>query len=443
MSNRFFSWQKRAHWDEVCVSRCEDEVASLLATRFAGTLAFHACRPASVREYLALGIRGHEPDFLRARAHQVFGARFERAAIDVAFTEVQPGRPGMVYLAVDERTLTDDASHYVTYGSEQLNGVAAHLDREDFGVARRLLASTGTPTIFACGLPWGRLNGDLAHDFMRQLAREIVELGADARDATEGWTCCVSGIVSREMIQSHRHVRRAPDVFRNYEVHELAGARCDVCGFRPGREGGPLSRFGPVVGVVDSLRLQSVVGGDNGAAMAATKKASPAMEFLLESLKADKKAAYADLAAGAEKKGLKVFPIMFGRAQAMLGIVKSAKRGEGRAAKAKAPKKQVEHAARSGRPAGGGATKSERIREMLKSGMSASDIAKSIGCTTALVYNVKSRGGTPAVAAKRTPVSSSSIGLAAIVESVRASEAERVRLRAAIERIQALVASVL
>ena len=80
---------------------------------------------------------------------------------------------------------------------------------------------------------------------------------------------------------------------------------------------------------------------------------------------------------------------------------------------------------------------------MLKSGMSASDIAKSIGCTTALVYNVKSRGGTPAVAAKRTPVSSSSIGLAAIVESVRASEAERVRLRAAIERIQALVASVL
>lgn len=233
MPDRFFTWQKQSHWNEVCVGKCEDEVAELLATRFAGVLAFHACRPASVREYLTRGISGHQPKVLRARAHQVFGARFERATIDAAFNGVHPGRPGMVFMAVDERTLTQDASHYLMYGSEYLNAVAARLDRENFGVARRLLARTGTPTIFACGLPWNRLNGYLASDFLRQLAKEIVELGTDARAATDEWACCVSHGVDRELIQGHRHFRSAPDVFRNYEVQGLAGPPCDACGFRP------------------------------------------------------------------------------------------------------------------------------------------------------------------------------------------------------------------
>jgi hypothetical protein len=62
------------------------------------------------------------------------------------------------------------------------------------------------------------------------------------------------------------------------------------------------------------------------------------MEFLVSSLKANRKASYADLKAKADEKKLKVFPIMFGRAQALLGIVKSARRGTGRHARATAAK---------------------------------------------------------------------------------------------------------
>jgi len=70
----------------------------------------------------------------------------------------------------------------------------------------------------------------------------------------------------------------------------------------------------------------------------AAKKANPGFEFILASLKKNPKATYKDIAAAAAKKKLKVFPIMFGRAQAMLGIVKPAPRGKGKAAKAKAAK---------------------------------------------------------------------------------------------------------
>ena len=66
----------------------------------------------------------------------------------------------------------------------------------------------------------------------------------------------------------------------------------------------------------------------------AAKKTNPGFDFIVAALKKNPKATYKDIAAAAAKKKLKVFPIMFGRAQAMLGIVKQAKRGKGKAAKA-------------------------------------------------------------------------------------------------------------
>lgn len=66
----------------------------------------------------------------------------------------------------------------------------------------------------------------------------------------------------------------------------------------------------------------------------AAKKSNPAMDFIVSSLKSNRNAKYADIAAAAAKKRLKVYPIMFGRAQALLGIVKSSPRGQGKAARA-------------------------------------------------------------------------------------------------------------
>src|SRR5262249_37691688 len=68
----------------------------------------------------------------------------------------------------------------------------------------------------------------------------------------------------------------------------------------------------------------------------AAKKASPAMDFIIEHLKRNRKAEYSDVKSAADSKRLKVFPIMFGRAQALLGIVKTRPRGSGKAAQARA-----------------------------------------------------------------------------------------------------------
>ena len=83
--------------------------------------------------------------------------------------------------------------------------------------------------------------------------------------------------------------------------------------------------------------------------MVAAKKPNPAMDFIVASLKSNRNAKYSDIAEAAAKKRLKVFPIMFGRAQALLGIVKAAPRGQGKAARAKAAKRGPGRPRKNGR----------------------------------------------------------------------------------------------
>lgn len=183
----------------------------------------------------------------------------------------------------------------------------------------------------------------------------------------------------------------------------------------------------------------------------AAKKPSPAMDLLVSALKSNPKATYADLKAKADAKSLKLYPIMFGRAQALLGIVKSAKRGSGKAAKATAAKKARAGKKTTGRQADT-SSKSAQVRQLLATGMSATAIAKKVGCTPGLVYVVKSnmgkgkskptgkRGpGRP----RKAPPTASMNGLEGILAAVKDSERDRVAMRAALEKIRDLVSSAL
>jgi hypothetical protein len=177
----------------------------------------------------------------------------------------------------------------------------------------------------------------------------------------------------------------------------------------------------------------------------AAKKNTEGMAFIVESLKNSKSASYADIKAAADKKGLKVWPIMFGRAQLLLGHVKGAKRGTGKYAKANAAK------AAGGLPRGrkpDASSKSGQVRELLQRGMAPMDIAKKVGCTPGLVYNVKSTlsGGSKnagRVNKNARPAANGFAGLDSILQTVRNTQADMGRYRAALERMQSLLSEVL
>src|SRR5262245_14491323 len=177
----------------------------------------------------------------------------------------------------------------------------------------------------------------------------------------------------------------------------------------------------------------------------AKQKNTAAMDHIVASLKNNKSATYADIKAAADAKKIKgIYPIMFGRAQAMLGIVKAAKRGQGKTAKAKAQAKGP--GSRGRQP--DASSKSGRIRELLSSGMSAGDIAKKVGCTPALVYNVKARmsGGGPRRGPGRPPKAKARVGSngsADVLAAIKNAEKRRSRMLAALERISTVLADAL
>jgi len=99
---------------------------------------------------------------------------------------------------------------------------------------------------------------------------------------------------------------------------------------------------------------------------------------------------------------------------------------------------------RRGRPRGSGQSKSARVRELLGDGLSAPQIAERIGCSTNLVYVVKSnaksankhskrgQGGNPARASSTTNLDEAIAGLQAIAN-------ERDHLARTLERVKELL----
>jgi hypothetical protein len=78
----------------------------------------------------------------------------------------------------------------------------------------------------------------------------------------------------------------------------------------------------------------------------ATKKSSPAMQFVVAALKKNPKADYAEVRETATRKGLTIYPIMYGRAKALLGLVPISPRGS------KKKKKKGRSKATAAEPAG-------------------------------------------------------------------------------------------
>ena len=144
----------------------------------------------------------------------------------------------------------------------------------------------------------------------------------------------------------------------------------------------------------------------------AASKSNPAMEFIVDSLNSNRSAAYKDIADAAAKKKLKIYPIMFGRAQALLGIVKAAPRGQGKAAKAAKAK-----AAKAAAPAAAAAP--------------------------SLLAPVKRGPGRP----RKNPLPMTAPAfdgtLEGIVAAVKGSEQAQARYHAALSKIQAILAEVL
>lgn len=97
-------------------------------------------------------------------------------------------------------------------------------------------------------------------------------------------------------------------------------------------------------------------------------------------------------------------------------------------------------------------SKSGKIRALLKSDLTVAQIAKKTGATVALVYNVKAKASgakkkRPSAGKKRgpgrPPKAKNMDALGGILAAVQSAEKDRVRMRAALEKISAIIQNAL
>lgn len=120
---------------------------------------YHACRPTDVNEYLENGIH----DFTKQEAYNIALSRLTQCGIDEqSITEVfneqwdsSIHRFDTICVSISKDELLDKAGHYLVYGSEFINGMAAQLFCQDE------LKQIGVPTIFVCDVEISKFSLDI------------------------------------------------------------------------------------------------------------------------------------------------------------------------------------------------------------------------------------------------------------------------------------------
>ena len=140
---------------------------------------------------------------------------------------------------------------------------------------------------------------------------------------------------------------------------------------------------------------------------------SPAFAFILDYLRRNKKASFAEVRDAAAQDGFTIYPISYGKAQALLGLVASAKRGQGQAARATAAKKAARRG--PGRPRKGAA----KAATPRRGGRRKADAPPSAN-------GRRNAGGTDDI-------------LGGIANEIRALRQDRDRLRQALEELRDMV----
>lgn len=150
---------------------------------------YHACRPTNIDEYLKNGIH----DFTRQEAYDIAMSRLKQCGIDEqtikeVFNEHWDNSIhhfDKICACISKDQLLNEAGHYLVYGSEFINGIAAQLFCQDE------LKQIGVPTIFVCDVEISKIPLDVL---------ELIEDGKFFNGAWDGGIYLRGNIEADEIV---------------------------------------------------------------------------------------------------------------------------------------------------------------------------------------------------------------------------------------------------
>jgi hypothetical protein len=205
-------------------------LAKRLPSAFGGVVAYHACRPEAPQLVAAEGLRVLDPHSFREHALRLFpvSAELIQAAIDEVGVET---REGVVHLALDDIFLVQHCSHYLIYGSEYMQAVAANLQGITGRDFFKILRCRGIPTIFVCEVPLQMLEPEDLHELAAKLltySLESIVTGSELPGSID-FTLTLRQAVPPECIVHHYHPHVMADTHQGDRPFCNSSVSCSLC----------------------------------------------------------------------------------------------------------------------------------------------------------------------------------------------------------------------
>jgi hypothetical protein len=187
---------------------------------------YHCCRPSETKSYYDLGIRVLDTTEMNAKFKDLFlkNPRFPQITnsyIQAAIEHMAGSykRHGSVYFGLDDRFLVNHCGHYLIFGSEYLQSLAAFIDREIHSDLKSEFKKCGKPTVFEVRMPVSYFSDDE----LRELASEVFHTWAHNIDHNRTYPYELDfgkeidhGVPS-DYIIGHYHPKKIPDPSNCYE----------------------------------------------------------------------------------------------------------------------------------------------------------------------------------------------------------------------------------
>lgn len=191
---------------------------------------FHGCRVADAGVFHSEGLKVNDPAELETLARLIVAEEpdleWMRSSIDQRLAEFDDRErdAGRLYVVLDDRALTERASHYALYGSEWLMVF--------FGLGgQRVLRERGVPTILQVDLPLADAPHSQTVELARKLLQEWTHVTVNRRDwsPVRDFSFILRTNIAPARIVGHYHPAVLPDTHAQKVGRVTAITTCPSC----------------------------------------------------------------------------------------------------------------------------------------------------------------------------------------------------------------------
>jgi hypothetical protein len=209
-----------------------DRIVKIIADNlyFSMVRVYHGCRTLDAGSYHLEGIRLNDPTVLTGDLIQLVAANEGLAYLRpnivrrIAEFDDRDRDTGKLHVALDDRTLINQAGHYLLYGSEWMQSILGF-------EAHRAILQWGSPTIIQAHLPLSMSCSATRTELARALLQEWTRIRVNRPKWTpeRDFTFTLNVPVPAEMIVGHEHPACIRDPLHKNEKRRNDRLDCPSC----------------------------------------------------------------------------------------------------------------------------------------------------------------------------------------------------------------------